>query len=270
MLTYLAKTKHNFGLIDRSYDTDSKTSLTQLPWARFDKYLQSLIITAPKGVTYKVLYMGRHGQGYHNVAESFYGTKDWDEYWSKLEGNGTVIWADAHLTNVGKEQIVEAHNFIKNQLATAKMPAPEKYYVSPLYRCLQTADLTWSGLDVPSNQPFRPTIKELLREENGEHTCDRRSTKTFIHKKYPDWPFEPGFTEKDELWTADHRETHDEHDARTQVFLDELFEKDQSAYVSLTSHSGAIASKLRVLNHREFRLPTGGMIPVLVKATRRI
>jgi hypothetical protein len=40
--------------------------------------------------------------------------------------------------------------------------------------------------------------------------------------------------------------------------------------VSLTSHSGAIASKLRVLGHRDFPLPTGGMIPVLVKATKRV
>jgi hypothetical protein len=29
-------------------------------------------------VQYKVLYMGRHGEGYHNVAEAFYGTPAWD------------------------------------------------------------------------------------------------------------------------------------------------------------------------------------------------
>ena len=27
---------------------------------------------------YKLLYMGRHGEGYHNVAEAFYGTPAWD------------------------------------------------------------------------------------------------------------------------------------------------------------------------------------------------
>jgi hypothetical protein len=38
--------------------------------------------------------------------------------------------------------------------------------------------------------------------------------------------------------------------------------------VSLTSHSGAIASLMRVIGHREFRLATGGMVPVLIKATK--
>lgn len=30
------------------------------------------------GVEYKLLFLGRHGQGYHNVAEEFYGTEMWD------------------------------------------------------------------------------------------------------------------------------------------------------------------------------------------------
>lgn len=231
--------------------------------------MQSLIDAAPKGVTYKVLYMGRHGEGDHNVAESFYGTKAWDDYWSKLEGNGTVIWADAHLTDVGKGQVLQAHDFMAEQISGNKMPAPQTYYVSPLYRCLQTANLTFARLNLPHDRPFQPVIKELLREENGEHTCDRRSSRTVIQRAFPGWTFEPGFSETDQLWRADHRETHDEHDARTRIFLTELFARDRSTYVSLTSHSGAIASKLRVIGHREFRLATGGMIPALVRATRR-
>lgn len=34
----------------------------------------------------------------------------------------------------------------------------------------------------------------------------------------------------------------------------------------MTSHSGAISGILRVLGHREFRLVTGSVIPVLVKS----
>jgi broad specificity phosphatase PhoE len=213
--------------------------------------------------------MGRHGQGFHNVAESHYGTEAWDDYWSKLEGDGKVIWADAHLTEVGKQQVLQAHEFIATQLSEKLMPAPESYYVSPLYRCLETANLTYAGLKLPHDRPFKPIIKELLREDNGEHTCDRRSSRTFIHRAFPEWRFESGFSEQDLLWRADHRETHAEHDVRTRTFMDELFSSDRSTYVSLTSHSGAIASKLRVLGHRDFPLPTGGMIPLLVKATRK-
>jgi broad specificity phosphatase PhoE len=238
-------------------------------WQRFDKFVQSLVAAASDGVSYKVLYMGRHGQGFHNVAESSYGTKAWDDYWSKLEGNGTVIWADAHLTEVGEEQVLQAHEFIASQLSDKMMPAPEAYYVSPLYRCLQTANLTYAGLQLPVDRPFKPIIKELLREDLGEHTCDRRSSRTVIHRAFPEWRFESGFSEHDLLWRADYRETDEEHDVRTRAFMNELFSNDRSTYISLTSHSGAIASKLRVLGHRVFTLPTGGMIPVLVKATRR-
>lgn len=260
--------KHNFGLIDRPYESDADAAKSATTWQRFDGWVRSLVAHAAPGVKYKVLYMGRHGQGHHNVAESFYGTKAWDDYWAKLEGNGTVTWADAHLTEEGKAQVLQAHNFVAHQLSTEAMPAPQSYYVSPLYRCLQTANLTWSDLSLPVDKPFKPIIKELLRETNGVHTCDRRSSRTVIHNTMPEWRIEPGFSEDDLLWSADHRETHDEHDIRTTTLLSEIFDRDPSLYVSLTSHSGAIASKLRVVKHREFRLPTGGMIPVLVKATK--
>jgi hypothetical protein len=104
----------------------------------------------------------------------------------------------------------------------------------------------------------------------GEHTCDKRSSKAKIHAAQPEWLIEKGFTEEDELWEADHRETHGEHDVRTQRLLEQIFENEgkDASVVSLTSHSGAIASLMRVIGHREFRLATGGMVPVLIKATK--
>ena len=48
--------------------------------------------------------------------------------------------------------------------------------------------------------------------------------------------------------------------------LDDIYSHDDSTYISLATHSGSIASLLRVIGHREFRLPTGAVIPVLVKA----
>lgn len=147
------------------------------------------------------------------------------------------------------------------------MPVPDAWIASPLMRCLKTAELEWASLKLPG---FKPTIKELAREVMGEHTCDRRSSRSAIHTAYPEWPIEEGFTEEDELWQADHRETHAEHDVRTLEFLDQVFEGEgrEASVLSLTSHSGAIASLMRVIGHREFRLGTGGMVPVLVKATK--
>lgn len=203
-----------------------------------------------------------------NVGEAKYGTKAWDDYWSKLDGDGELFWDDAHLTDKGKNQAKDNNAFLKRQFDEQKMPYPARYYSSPLYRCLQTANFTYSNIDLPSDKSFKPLIKEMMREVMGEHTCDRRSTKSVIHEAFPWADIESGFTEKDELWQADHRETHDEHDVRTQSLLGDVFEHDENLFISFTSHSGAIASLQRVLGHREFRVPTGGMMPFLIKRTK--
>ncbi len=83
------------------------------------------------------------------------------EKWSLLPGNGTVNWTDAQLTPVGIEQAKIAYNFWKSGIKEQQIPAPESYYVSPLYRCLATADITFSDLELPPDRPFRPIIKEV-------------------------------------------------------------------------------------------------------------
>ena len=261
-----SQTRHNFGLIPRSYSESSSDS-PKTQWQLFSAHLEHLIATAPAGTTYKLFYLARHGEGDHNVAEALYGTKAWDDYWSKLDGDGTRYWVDAHLTAVGEQQARDAGLFFKKQFADEKMPVPDTWVASPLMRCLKTAELEWAALGL---EGFKPLIREMAREVMGEHTCDRRSEKTKIHAAYPEWPIEEGFTEEDELWQADHRETHAEHDVRTVQLLDQVFENEgkDASVVSLTSHSGAIASLMRVIGHREFRLATGGMVPVLIKATK--
>lgn len=92
----------NFGLIHRKYPTDQNTvASVSTDWQRFMRYVRYLESSSGDAITYKLLFLGRHGEGYHNVAEAYYGTKDWDDYWSKLDGNGTISWFDAHLTDVG-------------------------------------------------------------------------------------------------------------------------------------------------------------------------
>ncbi|KAH8821123.1 phosphoglycerate mutase family protein [Xylogone sp. PMI_703] len=261
-------TTTNFGLIDRRYSTDAEfdPERSKTQWQRFEYMVNKLNEKAEEGVQYKILFMGRHGQGDHNVAESFYGTKAWDCYWSMKDGNDTTTWADANLTPKGRNEALIANNFWSSLLTTQFTPAPESYYVSPLSRCLETCKLTFTDLPLPSDRPFKPTIKELFREVIGVHTCDRRSTKSHIHEAYPEWVFEEGFTEEDELWKGDQRETHDGMDIRTRTVLDDVFSHDKNTWISITSHSGEIASILRVLRHREFDLGTGQAIPVLVKA----
>lgn len=207
--------------------------------------------------------MGRHGEGFHNAAETFYGTPAWNCYWSLLNGNSTVIWADPELTPNGIEQALIANNAWKRGVTEMGMLKPQSWYSSPLQRCLATSDLTFSGLGF---KDFVTTIKEGFREGVSLHTCDRRYNRTYIHSKYPNWPFEPGFAETDPLWTGVVGETPMAQDVRSKTVLDSVFSSDRSTYISITSHSGEIASLLRVLGHRVFSLRTGAILPVLVRA----
>jgi len=188
-------------------------------------------------------------------------------YWSLLNGNGIVTWDDARLTEVGEAQARTTHNAWAKQIEN-KMPPPESYYVSPLNRCLSTAKITFEGLGLPNTIPFQPTVRELLRETLGIHTCDRRSSKSAIEKEYPLYKIEDGFADSDPLWEPDSRESNSARTTRLRAFLDDVFTNDPATFISFSAHSGAITSILEAIEHRSFELATGAMIPVLVKAER--
>ncbi|KAH7093722.1 histidine phosphatase superfamily [Paraphoma chrysanthemicola] len=256
----------NFGLIERKYDTDRPDD-KQEQWKRFEKFVRHFASGVKEHESVKVLWLGRHGQGWHNVAESKYGTHAWDCYWSALDGADGITWTDANLTTVGQNQALDAHTLWSQQLPLG-IPAPETYYVSPLTRTIETADYSFNNLPLPKDKPYKPYIKELLREALGIHTCDRRSTKTHLEATFPHVTFEPGFVDADPLWESDYREPASARRYRLATFLDDVFSSDENVFVSLTSHSGAIASLLEVFGHRRFALETGGVIPVFVKAER--
>ncbi|KAF1917698.1 histidine phosphatase superfamily [Ampelomyces quisqualis] len=250
--------KSNFGLINRTYPTDTPSSSSH-QWKRFETHIRSLA----KDDNIKVLWLGRHGQGWHNVAESKYGTKAWDCYYSALNGADNITWSDAHLTPTGSSQALAVHDLWAQQLPNG-IPMPDKFIVSPLTRTIETADLTFQGLSLP----YQPYIKELVREVLGIHTCDRRSTLTHLTSTYPHLTFEPNFSDPDLLWETNYREPLDARKYRLATFLDDVFAHESGVFVSMTSHSGAIASMLDVVGHREFQLETGGVICVVVRAER--
>lgn len=187
-------------------------------------------------------------------------------YWAELNGNGTAVWADAHLTTAGESQALKANAFFKSHFGKEGLPYFQSYYSSPLTRCTQTAELTFRGIDMPPTRPFRPVIKELLRESISIHTCDHRSTKSYIRSIVPGFRFEEGFTENDELWRRTMGETDEHQLERSKTVLDDIFTHDTATWISITSHSGEISSLLKALGHRSFSLSTGQIIPVLVKA----
>jgi hypothetical protein len=56
--------KHNFGLLDRGYDTDDPSDKASTRWERFERYVDALIESSDANTKYKVIYVGRHGEGY--------------------------------------------------------------------------------------------------------------------------------------------------------------------------------------------------------------
>jgi hypothetical protein len=110
--------------------------------------------------------------------------------------------------------------------------------------------------------------KQKLRETLGVHTCDRRSSKTYLTETFPEFGFEKGFTEYDELWDPDVRESNAERDLRLGEALRGIVENDDSTYITISAHSGTITSILAVIGHRDFGLKTGAVIPVVVKVER--
>ena len=189
-------------------------------------------------------------------------------HWAKLPGDGTTTWQDAELTPAGEQQAQAIAAFWK----TDDIPTPGHIYSSPLRRCLRTTMLAFAPfLDSQATPPppsIPLTIKEKLRERLGVHTCDRRSSKTWIAAAYPAFEIESGFAEEDELWVPDRRETIEEHAVRSRELLGEIFSGDASDVVALTAHSGAIMALFVATGWKQIPVAAGAVYPLLVCATR--
>lgn len=241
------------------------------PWKEILADVRKLNKDSDGSVVYKVLFLGRHGQGFHNLANLKYGEKAWNEYWLKICGDGEIVWApDPELTDLGNSQATDNHNQLEIELEDG-LEVPSKWYTSPFRRSVDTLIGTWDGIvDLTA---VKPLIMEDLRETIGVHICDKRSTKTVIADKYCDRGFiiEDSFEEEDVYFKLDYREEPWEQALRQNRLFQYIFDTTSAAddIISVTSHSGSIRTQLMVLGHRPFAIGTGGMIPVFVKATRK-
>ena len=72
-----------------------------------------------------------------------------------------MTWLDAELTPNGVAQVTAANLFWKNALSSTKPPMPQSFYVSPMARCLNTANTTWADIPWEKGHTFSPTVKEV-------------------------------------------------------------------------------------------------------------
>ncbi|KAF3033287.1 hypothetical protein E8E11_000088, partial [Didymella keratinophila] len=247
---FRATTRIDLGLLDKLYPTDDASKqegLTQ--WQRLHQYIRHLN-AHDKDKQYKLLYLIRHSEGFHNVKEKEVGRAEWDRYWAKVPGDGNATWADAELTANGEQQarsIAEVRSYLGDGTITAILS-------SPLRRCLRTIQL---ALPPEAGNP-RPSIKEKLRERLGVHTCDQRSSRSWIAEHYPSFSIEPAFAEEDALWSPDWRETIEQHTVRSTELLDDIFDGDYGDNIVLATHSsGAIMSLFAATGWKKIPVAAG-------------
>ena len=166
--------------------------------------------------------------------------KAWNAKWARLSSDGTLTWGpDPPLSDLGFTQADAVCKALQEQVPLGAPITGEemRWFVSPMARAVQTFLHSWAGLSTT-----RPRIWEDFREVYGRHTCDIRSTKvglftyschkrdqahhdnqSVIAERFPEFDFEDGFTEADELWKPDERETEEHMQIRAQRAMDRMF-----------------------------------------------
>lgn len=237
--------------------------------------------------SYKLFVIGRHGQGYHNAAIERYGQEEWDQYWSRFDGDQYGDWVDSRLTPLGKKQVADTGvRYLLPLTSRLGGARPDVFFSSPMRRCLETFAESWKPVFSRSEKTQQPSkvnvnvkVIENLRETLGVHPCDRRvphseTLSEYQNYNYEDidttitWVYDEGYPEEDQMWQPDHRETDVEIDSRVNAGLVELFKQVQphQRFVSLTCHSGVIASVLRNLKHPAIKnLQTGRLVYTVVE-----
>ncbi|KAF2437956.1 phosphoglycerate mutase-like protein [Karstenula rhodostoma CBS 690.94] len=260
---FRATTLPFLGISPRQYTTDPAfdPSGEKTQWQRLEHFVRAMNAANPAQQRWRIIYLIRHGEGVHNVKEKEVGRAEWGRHWAKVCGDGSAIWEDAELTSEGVQQAEK----IAMLFRTGEVPLPDVIFSSPLRRCLRTTEIVYG--DVLGRR--RRVVKEKLRERLGVHTCDRRSGRSYIASAYPAFEIEDGFTEEDELWKADVRESLDEHIVRATQLLETLFEhEDDGIIMSLTAHSGAIMALFGATGWRKIPVAAGAVYPLLVVAEK--
>ena len=73
-------TQPGFGLVAQTYpgEQDNQNTRSETQWERFASHIARLNKEDPDHISYKVLFLTRHGLGVHNLYEAKVGTDAWN------------------------------------------------------------------------------------------------------------------------------------------------------------------------------------------------
>lgn len=221
-------------------------------WADVNELVRHSQSLGPK---VKLVLLLRHGEALHNADKTRVGVAAWEAH-----HQFDALYTDAPLTERGVAQAQAAAGVLEEQVAHGGLHI-ERVVVSPLDRTLETYELAFANL------PHYPaSVIEAARETLGVCPCDRRNPLRVKQARYASVDFSAVADEDDVLWTAEHRESDAEIEARALAFLGELYERHTANAFVVVSHSGFSRACYRALGLRHYRPQNAEFMPLLLTA----
>jgi broad specificity phosphatase PhoE len=208
----------------------------------------------------KIIYLVRHAQALHNVEEQLAreqtrarggSVEDQEEARKSVLKDPTL--KDAPLSKSGEQQVDQVAGSFAEFLSGTRYPSPNKVFVSPLQRALQTATRLFGER--------QPTVaKEFLREKRTGLPCDERKHSRELVRQFPHIDF-TDIVEHDRktqfgyafVDLQQQKEENIDVKMRSKALL-EFVKEEESEVVAIVAHKGFI---------REFiNGPLAGMLDV--------
>lgn len=196
-------------------------------------------------VVTKTIHFQRHGQGFHNLICDIWREKglpiDFDSQDPSLNPVIRNEFLDPPLTENGRQQCKDR----REQCSTLN---PELVIVSPLLRCIQTAQLSFRD-HTPQVRDIPWIAHEGCREELGLLTGNKRRAKDEIEFEFPFIDFSLLEHEDDVLWDeyGDRRETLLEKSERIYDFLVNFVMDRPEKDIAIVSHSAYLFTLLNAV-----------------------
>eukprot|EP00514_Thraustochytrium_sp_LLF1b_P009171 CAMPEP_0184559766 /NCGR_PEP_ID=MMETSP0199_2-20130426/46592_1 /TAXON_ID=1112570 /ORGANISM="Thraustochytrium sp., Strain LLF1b" /LENGTH=300 /DNA_ID=CAMNT_0026957061 /DNA_START=556 /DNA_END=1455 /DNA_ORIENTATION=- len=162
------------------FNSEDLSKLGLAEGTQWSQVSEEMAVVRTKNEKARLLYLIRHGEGIHNVAEREFGK----EHWESVEAL-TEKYFDAPLNDVGERQCAELQSSFQ-KATEGGMPPVDTIIVSPLTRAIETAKLGLAHIwgKVPTY------AVDLCRERYGKNLCDKRKSVTELKKLHPEINFD--------------------------------------------------------------------------------